>query len=163
MEYNELMHGFASKVGVAELEIQDGATALEMDDMTVGFVHSVEDDAIMVVVEIGYPPPDADGPFGGVMLKANYLFGGTGGAILCQNPETNAYASMRSASLPTLDVETFAAAIETLLNTAETWKASLSGASVAEDAKDEIDQENNEDFSDVELPGSLSMNGFMQV
>ena len=157
MEYNELMHGFAAKVGVADLEIQDGATALEMDDMTVGFVHSAEDDAIMVVVEIGYPPPDANGPFGGVMLKANYLFGGTGGAILCQNPETSAYAVMRSYPLPSLDVDTFAKSIETLLNTAENWKDSLSGASAAEDAKDEMDDDRGEEWT------SLGGSGFMQV
>lgn len=163
MEYNELMQGFAAKLGVAELEMHEGATVLEMDNMTVGFVHDPVEDAVMVVVEIGYPPPDADGPFGGVMLKANYLFGGTGGATLCQNPETSAYGVMRSWPLQLLDVDTFAAAVEKLVNTAETWRDSLSGTAEAEEAKEEMDEELENELSNGLLPGSLSSNGFLQV
>ena len=86
----------------------------------------------MVVAEIGQPPPSADGPFGGMMLKANYLYNGTGGAVICQNPETGAYAVMRSYPLAR---ETFAQAIEALVNTAERWRDVLAGAGLAEDAK----------------------------
>ena len=50
MEYNELMQGFAAKFGIAELEMHEGATVLEMDNMTVGFVHDPVEDAVMVVV-----------------------------------------------------------------------------------------------------------------
>ena len=89
----------------------------------------------MVVAEIGYPPPSADGPFGGMMLKANYLYNGTGGAVICQNPETGAYAVMRSYPLARFDVETFAQAIEALVNTAGRWRDVLAGAGLAEDAK----------------------------
>lgn len=163
MEYNELVQGFAAKVSVAEFEMHDGAVAFEMDDMTVGFIHDDEADTVMVVAEIGYPPPDADGPFGGVMLKANYLFGGTDGAILCQNPETNAYAVMRSWPLQSLDVDTFAAAVETLLNTAERWRDSLAGAGVAEEAKEEMDEEFESELPNGHLPGSLTSGCFLQV
>ena len=163
MEYNELMQGFAAKFGVAGLEIQEGAAVLEMDDMTVGFINDTVEDTIMVVAEIGYPPPDADGSFGGVMLKANYLFGGTGGAILCQNPETSAYAVMRSWPLQSLDVDTFATAVETLLNTAERWRDSLSGAGEAQNAKEEMDEEFERELPNGQLPGSLTSSGFLQV
>ena len=159
MEYNELMQGFAAKVGVAELEMHDSAAALEIDEMTVGFGHDEKSDAIMVVVEIGYPPPDADGPFGSAMLKANYLFGGTGGAVICQNPDTDAYAVMRSYPLVSLDVETFAAAMETLLNTAESWKGILASAAEAESEK----EEQEEDAEESPSPTGFPMDGFMQV
>ena len=158
MEYNELMQGFAAKFGVVELEINDGTTALSMDDMTVGFIHDVEAESIMVVVEIGNPPPDADGPFGGMMLKANYMFNGTGGAVLCQNPETGAYAIMRTYRLASVDVDTFAGEVETLLNTAERWKGIISGAGVAEDEK------KSHDAGLAEERHSLGgLGGFMQV
>ena len=159
MEYNELMQGFAANVGIAELEMQDGAAALDIDGMTVGFVHDDAAGAIMVVVEIGLPPPDADGPFGSVLLKANYLFGGTGGAVICQNPDTGAYALMRSYPLVSLDVETFAAAVEALLNMAENWKRILSGAAEAESAKASQDKE----LADSTAPAGFPMGGFMQV
>ena len=159
MEYNELMKGFAASVGVAELEIHDGVTALGIDGTTVGFFHDEEAGAIMVVVEIGHPPPDADGPFGSAMLKANYLFGGTGGAVICQNPDTDAYAAMRSYPLVSLDVETFSTAVEALLNTAENWKRMLSGAAEAENAKDSLERE----IEDAASPAAFLMDGFMQV
>jgi hypothetical protein len=157
MEYNELMQGFADRFGVAELDINDGTTALSMDDMTVGFIHDIEAEAIMVVAEIGIPPPDADGPFGSMMLKANYMFSGTGGAVICQNPETESYAVMRSYRLAELDVDTFAVEVETLLNTAERWKGIISGAGVAEDEK----AQNAELADESQSLGGLG--GFMQV
>jgi hypothetical protein len=158
MEYNELMQGFAAKFGVAGLDIHDGTTALSMDDMTVGFINDVAADAIMVVAEIGIPPPDANGPFGSMMLRANYLFSGTGGAVICQNPETGAYAVMRSYRLAALDVDTFAAEVETLLNTAEHWREIISGAGVAEEEKKSKDEELAEEKHSF---GGLG--GFMQV
>ena len=53
------------------------------------------------------------------MLKANYLFCGTDGAVIYQNPDSDAYALMRSFPLVSLDVETFASAVKALLNTVE--------------------------------------------
>ena len=153
MDYPELMRGFAAKYGVSDIDTANGAAALEIDGMTVGFIHAPESDEIMVVAEIGYPPPSADGPFGGMMLKANYLYNGTGGAVICQNPETGAYAVMRSYPLARFDVETFAQATEALVDTAERWRDLLSGAGLAEDAKDAKDAEDAPPF-----PG-----GFLQV
>ncbi len=156
MDYPELMRGFAAKYGVSDIDTANGAAALEIDGMTVGFIHAPETDEIMVVAEIGYPPPSADGPFGGMMLKANYLYNGTGGAVICQNPETGAYAVMRSYPLPRFDVETFAQATEALVDTAERWRDLLSGAGLAEDAKDA-------EASEDALPFPGGPGGFMQV
>ena len=144
MEFNELITDFAMRYNVEGVEPQNGTTALEIDGMNVGFLHDSPsgdgtDDGIMVIVEIGYAPPDVDGPFGAVMLKANYLLGGTGGAILCQNPDTNAYAIMHRYSLPMLDLESFSNELESLLTTAENWKDMLAGIRVAEEAKEALD------------------------
>ncbi len=144
MEYNELITDFATRYNVEGLEAQNGTTALEIDGMNVGFLHDSPsgdgiDDGIMVIVEIGIAPQDVDGPFGAVMLKANYLLGGTGGALLCQNPDTNAYAIMHRYALPMLDLETFSKELESLLTTAENWKKVLAGIRVAEEAKEALD------------------------
>lgn len=161
MEYNELMNGFAAKFAVANLEVRDGTTAFEIDGLTVGFINDEQSDAIMVVVEIGYPPPDANGPFGSTMLKANYLFGGTDGATLCQNPDTGAYAVMRTWPLPEHDVETFSAAVERLMNTAERWREVLDGVRKAEEASDEAAKDDEEDAP--AQGGGFLPGGFMQV
>ena len=73
------------------------------------------------------------------MLKANYLLGGTGGGILCQNPDTNAYSIMHRFSLVTLDLESFSQELESMLTTAENWKDMLAGIRVAEEAKEALD------------------------
>ena len=161
MEYTELMRGFAVRFGVADLDTGNGAAALEIDGLSVGFIHDAETDELMVVAEIGFPPPDADGPFGSMMLKANYLYNGTDGAIICQNPGTGAYAVMRSYPLAQLDVETFVQAAEALINTAERWKDILSGASLAEDAKAERDAEFPEPEGGSRFAGAFG--GFLQV
>ena len=144
MEFNELIAAFAMRYIVEGLEAQNGTIALEIDGMNVGFLHDSPsgngtEDGIMVIVEIGYAPPDVDGPFSAVMLKANYLLGGTGGAILCQNPDTNAYAIMHRYSLAMLDLESFSNELESLLTTAENWKKVLAGIRVAEEAKEALD------------------------
>lgn len=164
MDFNELVSDFASRYGVEGLSAQAGTVALEIDGMTVGLVNdpSLDDgDGIMVVVEIGYPPPDADGPFGATMLKANYLLGGTGGAILCQNPDTEAYAVMRRYPLATHDVASFSSALEKLLATAENWKEVLSGMRKVEEAREELD-EGDEPDGEVSSSGFFG-GGFMKV
>ncbi len=156
MEYNELMHGFAVMFGIADIKTDNGAAALEIDGMSVGFLHAPEDDEIMVVAEIGFPPPDANGPFGSMMLKANYLYNGTNGAVICQNPETGAYAVMRSYPLAQFDVEAFAKAVEALVDTAERWKEVISLSGFAEEEKDADASKDGDRFA-----GGLD--GFMQV
>jgi len=42
MEYNELMQGFAARFGVANIDTGNGAAALEIDGMSVGFIHDAE-------------------------------------------------------------------------------------------------------------------------
>lgn len=164
MDFNELISDFASRYGVEGLSAQAGAVALEIDGMTVGFVNDPspdEGDGLMVVVEIGYPPPDADGPFGAAMLKANYLLGGTGGAILCQNPDTEAYAVMRRYPLSAHDVASFSSALEKLLATAENWKEVLGGMRTAEEAQEELAEEDEPDGEDSS--SDFSGGEFMKV
>ena len=136
MEFNELMQSFAAKYGLADLKIDSGTAVLEIDGMTVGFIHDPVTDSVMVVAEIGYPETDVSANFASAMLKANYLFAGTAGAVLCQNPETGAYALMREYRLVEHDAKTFEGALEALLNSADQWKGVL-GAINEGDAEDD--------------------------
>ena len=160
MEYNELINGFAEKFAIAGLKIDNGATALEIDGIDIEIVHDTVLNEVIVIAEIGMPPPDANGPFGSAMLKANYMFSGTDRAVLCQNPETNAYALMKSWPLISLDVETFANAMGALMNTTEQWRELVSGARAAEEAAP------HKGAAPRESPhgaGDFSLGGFMQV
>ena len=101
--------------------------------MRVELVDDMQTRSLVACTEIGHPPPDADGTFGAMMLKANFMLMGTEGATLCQNPQTGAYAVVRPFPLPITDVASLAAGLESLVNQAENWRRVLAGIKHAED------------------------------
>ena len=161
MEYCELIDAFSAKFGVQGPDAKDGVAVFDIDGMTVGFVNDETSATVMVVAELGYPPPDANGKLGEIMLKSNYLYNGSNGAVLCMNPETSAYALMQTYALDSLDVETFAMNVETFINNAEKWKDVLLGMREAEAAKEDMDKTEKNDLLDDE--GTFSSGSFMRV
>lgn len=161
MQFEELINGFAARFGIAEGQIDDGAAVFDIDGMTVGFVNDEVSATIMVVAELGYPPPDANGKLGEIMLKSNYLYNGSNGAVLCMNPETSAYALMQTWALDPLDVETFAKNVESFINNAEKWKDVLLGMRKAEAARENLDE--TEEGGLPEDEGAFPSGSFLRV
>lgn len=159
MEYNELMNGFAEKFAISGMEIEDNAVVLEIDGMNVSFIHEPATNEVILVAEIGRPPPDPDGIMGATMLKANYFLKGTGGAVLCQMPDTGAYAISRRCPLVAHDVNTFSSALEAFVNSADDWRNVISCLRVAEESA-RLTQD--ADQTEESLPG-MGYGGFMQV
>ena len=157
MEYEELMKGFAERTGLQDLTVSDGSAAVEIDGHKVAFIHDDAAATVTIYGEIGFPPPDANGSFGEVMLKANHLFNGTDGAVLCQNPDTFAFALFRPLRLIDMDVETFCDAVGKLVDQVEGWKRVLQGFREAEEAAQDVADEE-------ETLKSLSpVDGFLRV
>jgi len=132
MEFKELIAAFAAKYGVDGLDGVDGVAELEVDGIRVEMLEDSQARSLIACAEIGLPPPDANGAFGAMMLKANFLLRGTGGATLCQNPETGTYALVRPFPQALTDVESFAAGLESLANQTENWRKALAGLRMAE-------------------------------
>ena len=157
MEYEELMKGFAERTGLQDLTVSDGSAAVAIDGHKVAFIHDDAAATVTIYGEIGFPPPDANGSFGEVMLKANHLFNGTDGAVLCQNPDTFAFALFRPLRLIDMDVETFCDAVGKLVDQVEGWKRVLQGFREAEEAAQDVADEE-------ETLKSLSpVDGFLRV
>ncbi len=135
MEFRELIAGFAAKYGIAGLDGADGVAELDVEGIRVELLDDPQTQSIFACAEIGLPPPDANGAFGSMMLKANFLMRATDGATLCQNPESDAYALVRPFPLALTDVESLAAGLESLVNQAENWRKVLAGLRTAEAAK----------------------------
>lgn len=155
MSYDELIAAFGAKYGIEGLASQGGVASLVIDGGRVDLVSDEAADSVVVCAEIGFPPPDANGRFGEVMLKANHLFLGTGGGTLCQNPDTDAYVLMRPVPLARLEgAEAFGAIIENVLSQVENWRQILAGMRTAETAEGEQREEEKSMFSS---------GGFMQV
>ena len=77
MEFNELMQSFAAKFGMASIDINDDFAALEIDGMAFGFIHNPGKETLTLVADLGQAAIDANGEFGSMMLKANFLFEAT--------------------------------------------------------------------------------------
>ena len=135
MEFNELSQAFAASLGLDGVEIEGGAAAFEIDGMKVNIFNDAEADTVMVYGEIGQPPSEDDRSFGPAMLKANHLFGGTGGATLCQDPETGAYAIFQAFPLDGMDAESLAAQVARIVDKTEHWRGILNAFQVAEREK----------------------------
>lgn len=127
MEFKELIAGFAAKFGIEGLDGADGVAELDVEGIRVELLDDPQSRSIFACAEIGCPPPDANGAFGAMMLQANFLLRGTGGATLCQNPETGTYALVRPFPQALTDVESFAACLESLVNQVENWRKALAG------------------------------------
>ena len=135
MEFKELLAAFVAKYGIKELDGADGAAELDVDGFRVELLDDPQAQNLLACAEIGLPPPDAEGAFGALMLKANFLLRGTEGATLCQNPETDAYALVRPFPLALTDAESLGAGLESLVNQAENWRKVLAGLREAETAR----------------------------
>ena len=135
MEFKELLAAFAAKYGVEGLDGADGVAELEVDGIRVELLEDSQARSLIACAEIGLPPPDANGAFGAMMLKANFLLRATEGATLCENPETGAYSIVRLFPLALADVDSLCSGLESLVNQTENWRKALAGLRTAEAAQ----------------------------
>ena len=119
MDFAELISDFAERHGIADLAAEDNVAALDIDGIVVTLVAT--DDALSISAEIGEPPAEGRADFAELMLEANLQLD----AFFAKAPESGAYVLVRRLALPTLDPESFDAALEALVNLAETWRRLL--------------------------------------
>ena len=119
MDFVKLISDFAERHGIANLAAEDNAAALDVDGIVVTLVAA--GDVLSVSAEIGEPPVDGRADFVELLLEANLQ----SDAFFAKEPENGAYILVRRLSLPMLDAESFDAALEALVNLAETWRRLL--------------------------------------
>ena len=147
MDFHELISDFAERHGIANLAAEDNAAALDIDGIVVTLVAA--GDVLSISADIGEPPSEGRAEFAELMLEANMQ----SGAFFAKEPESGAYVLVRRLQLPTLDAESFDAALEALVNLAETWHRLLADfRPVAKSAAERTE----------ELP-QFGANGFVQV
>ena len=119
MDFQELISDFAERHGIENLTAENSAAALDVDGIVVTLVAA--DDSLSVSADIGEPPVEGKGDFANLLLEANLQ----SDAFFAKAPESGTYILVRRLSLPTLDAESFDAALEALVNLAETWRRLL--------------------------------------
>ncbi len=121
MEATEIIKSFGEKIGIG-LELDaDGSCAFEADELLISISNLHELDAIALVGDLGEPPPERLDDLYKIMMEANHLFGGTGGATLSLNPETGHFALCRVLQCKALDGDSFFAEAERFVSTLEVW------------------------------------------
>ena len=119
MDFHELISDFAERHGIANLAAGDNAAALDVDGIVVTI--AAAGDALSVSAEIGEPPAEGRADFAELLLEANLQ----SEAFFAKEHESGGYILVRRLSLPSLAAESFDAALEALVNLAETWRRLL--------------------------------------
>ena len=116
MDFPQLISDFAERHGIANLVAEDNAAALDIDGIVITLV--AVGDALSISADIGEPPTEGRADFAELMLEANLQ----SEAFFAKAPEGEAYILVRRLALPTLEDDAFDAALEALVNLAETWR-----------------------------------------
>ena len=120
MEYAERMNDFAAKCGLPPPETATGAVVIDFNGIAVSFLDDAPAGAIVLHAAIDKAPCGAEGGVARELLEANAALRERSGAILCQDPETKAFAAIRSVPLQMADPDTLAEAVADLVQTATT-------------------------------------------
>ncbi len=119
MEFKELMEDFATRHGVDNLAVEDGAAAFDIDGIVVTI--AAAGDEVSISADIGEAPTDGRADFADLMLEANLQ----SSVFFAKAPESETYVAVRRLSLAELDSGSFDAALEAFVNHAETWRRLL--------------------------------------
>lgn len=147
MEFDKLISDFAVRHSIEGLSVEEDTAALDIDGIVVG----LNDDGgvLAATAEIGEPPADGRDAFAEMLLEAN--FGSD--FVFAKSSESGNYVLKHGIALDGLDGEAFDAALESLVNRAETWRKLLENfRPVAAEAA----------AAEEELP-TFGTGGFLQV
>ena len=147
MDFQQLIADFAERHSIANLAIKDNAVALDVDGIVITLV--AVGDTLLISADIGEPPSEGRAEFAELMLEANLQ----SEAAFAKEPESGDYVLVRRLQLQMLDAESFDAALEALVNMAETWRRLLADfrpvAKAAAESTEELPQFGANDFVQV--------------
>ena len=121
MEASETIKAFCGKVGIAYEPDKYGTCSFEADGLRVAVTDVREIDSIGLVGDLGEPPPERLENLYKMMLEANHLLGGTGGATLSLNPDNGRFSLCQFFQCRTTDADALYSEIERFVCTLETW------------------------------------------
>lgn len=157
MELNELMQGFAEKIGLGEVKAdENGAYALSFDEFDVGFKDDGEG-ALTIIAPFATKPLEGTDRIAEILLVTNHLFLATGGATIALDNESGEYVLQRSVPLSSLDVPSFLTLIEGFVNKLEELKTLVTEFRPAFDKASEVAETERVEAS------QFGLSGFMQV
>ena len=128
MELDQLLERFGKDTGLGKLALDEADTCTFLaDDMKVSLMHIAEGGHLLCFAEVGALPAELDASFLLAVLKANYLFRGTGGATLAVSPDASMLFLNQSLLLESLSYDDFVQVLSVFVDTLTEWKKMLAG------------------------------------
>ena len=125
MDYSQRMNDFAAKIGLPPPETAAGTVVIDVNGVPVSFVDDASGGAILLHAPIGEATDGAEGNLARRMLEANAALCEKPGAALCQDPETKAFAAIRTIPLQLADPDFLIEAVADLVKTTAAWRKQL--------------------------------------
>lgn len=125
MDYAQRMNAFAAKCGLPPPKTATGAVVIDFDGIAVSFLDHASDGAILLHAGIGEALGGSGGSVARDMLAANAALREKPGAILCQDPETKAFAAIRAIPLQAAEPDVLLEAVGDLVKAAASWRERL--------------------------------------
>ena len=128
MDYAQRMNAFAAKCGLPAPETAAGAVVIDFNGIAVSFLDDASGGAIVLHAGIGEALGGSGGSVARDMLAANAALREKPGAILCQDPETKAFAAIRAIPLQAAEPDVLLEAVGDLVKAAASWRERLGRA-----------------------------------
>lgn len=123
MELSEIVDAFVAKLNLSGMEKDaDGIYSIDVDGMTISFSEVVESRSVAIYGEVGEMPVEGRDKFCEVVMKANFMGQGTGGATLSLDESGEVLYMHRVLPLVALDGDSFFTVVESFINMLETWR-----------------------------------------
>lgn len=127
--YRNLLTEFAREVGLQPIEQFLETEEIVIDDLTVSLYFEGDEELGEVVFFslLGEPSSERMSSVTRVLLEANYLWAGTGGATLGIRPDNGAVCIAARFPLDTLNGRALASLLESFVDSASFWRRYVAG------------------------------------
>ncbi len=117
MEFKQLISDFSTRHGVERVDPEDNTVAFNVDGIPV--LIAADEDEVAMISEIGEPPVEGRADFADLLLATNF---NEKGAVFGKSQDSGKYVLIRRLPLVDIDGGAFDAALEELVNQAESWR-----------------------------------------
>ncbi len=125
MDANDLIEGLGKRIGI-ELKLDDdNSCAIEADGMAIIINYLGEIDILVLLADVGEPPPERLEMLYKTLLEANHLFTATAGATLSLDPKSGHVVLCRAIRCMAVGVDEFVSEVERFINTLEMWTSTV--------------------------------------
>ena len=157
MEPAELLRSLGARIGIELLPDADGACAIEADGIAVTFTALPELSSIVLLGDLGEPPPERLEGLYRALLEANHLFRETAGATISLDPDAGRFALCKSLPAALLDQDSFFGEVERFVNAVESWSRLI------RDFRSAAAESTSKDGEDAASAPALGSGGFLSV